>query len=203
MKRGPKTADQVLAELEADPEFRARRDAREAAFEKRRVDLARAEAPLVADLRAAGVAVNSVYDLVNTRESYPAALPILIRHLDVDYPPPIVEGIARALAVPAAHVAWRKLVDRFKSSRDVGPQQGFAVAVAGTANDERLDELIELVLDPRYGTSRVLLVSALERSKLQKARAVLEALQSDPQIGQGAKAVLKKLNRRKRQPSHL
>jgi predicted nucleic acid-binding protein len=201
MKRGRKTANQFFAEIEADPARRAVRDARNAELQARQEELGRAEAPLVAELRAAGVVVNSVYDLVNTREPYPAALPILIKHLDFEYPPQIVDGIARALAVPAARIAWRKIVERYKSNRDHGAQQGLALAIAYTANDDLIDEVIELARNREYGLSRGLLLLALQRSQLPKARAALEELASDPVIGKGAQNLLKKLDLRKRPPS--
>src|SRR5687768_12006283 len=39
------------------------------------------QAPIVAELRLAGVLVNSVADLVSRRERYAPAIPILLKHL--------------------------------------------------------------------------------------------------------------------------
>jgi len=88
-----------MAELERDPEFVARR----AEQERRRRQIADAlreiEAPLVDALRRVGEDVTSVYDLVNTTRRYPHAIDVLFEHLQRPYPDPILEGIARALAV--------------------------------------------------------------------------------------------------------
>lgn len=99
MKQGSITAGELIAKLKADPEFqkkKAERDAQMAVvFERRKKD----EAGLVAELRAVGYEVDSVYDFVNTRKKYPDAIPVLIRHLDLAHEPVIREGIARALTI--------------------------------------------------------------------------------------------------------
>ena len=104
-----KTADELLAELEADPAWRAQRDARAAELAAREAVLAAEELQLVADIRATGYDVDSVYDLVNndphpflTRRftgPYPAAYSVLLLHLELPYSRPIREGIIRALTV--------------------------------------------------------------------------------------------------------
>jgi hypothetical protein len=45
--------------------------------QRKAVEWARAEAPLVEELRAAGAQVLSVWDLVNTKDGYPQLIPIL------------------------------------------------------------------------------------------------------------------------------
>jgi hypothetical protein len=103
------TAAESLARLEADPEWRARRDAREADFEARRAQHHAEEELLVGEIRAAGYDIESVWDLVNNRPHpvlergftgpYPDAVPVLIRHLTLAHPPKVREGIIRALTI--------------------------------------------------------------------------------------------------------
>jgi hypothetical protein len=57
------------------------------------------EKPLLADLNSVGVCIDSVWDLVNTSEPYPIAVPVLTRHLSMPYGRRIKEGITRALTV--------------------------------------------------------------------------------------------------------
>ena len=64
--------------------------------QKRAAEWRRAEAPLVEDLRTAGFAVESAWDLVNTATSYPKALPILLNHLPIR----IRDQCAKALRGP-------------------------------------------------------------------------------------------------------
>jgi hypothetical protein len=174
-----------MAELEADPAHRrmlAEKEARIAALEERSRN---AERPLVADLHAAGVKVSSVWDLVNTRASYAAAIPVLLEHLQKDYPDYVREPIARALAVPEASWAWDVLLSMFQQEPEGGPRNvkwALACALSGAASEDAIDRLIELVLDPSIGENRLALLSALARSKEPRARRVLEDLRADPQL---------------------
>jgi hypothetical protein len=60
------TAAELMAKLNADPEFVAKRAREEEERLKREAEYRRAEAPLVDELRAAGFQVQSAWDLVNT-----------------------------------------------------------------------------------------------------------------------------------------
>ena len=93
------TAAELIAKLNADPKFVAKRAREEEERQEREAEYRRAEAALVEELRAAGVVVESVWDLVNTAALYPTALPILLDDLQRSYAQPWREGIARALAV--------------------------------------------------------------------------------------------------------
>ena len=77
-KQLERTAAEVLARLSTDPAFtkaQAHRDVEGGAVAR---ELSRAEAALVHDLTAAGEAVDSVWDLVNTTRRYPAAVPVAL-----------------------------------------------------------------------------------------------------------------------------
>lgn len=164
-RRGPMTAEELLRQLEADPEWVAKRDARDAEHRARAALLAEAELPLVADLARAGVPVSSVWDLVNTKARYDAALPVLVSHLERQYPDAIIEGIARALAVPAAApFAWQTMLTLFRRlSSGHRAKQGAAVALANMTNERTIRQVVEIALDDEVGDDRILLVSALAR----------------------------------------
>jgi hypothetical protein len=99
-----------MSRLENDPEYQRKKAAFHAEVQERASVLRAAEQPIVADLRAAGVSVDSVWDLVNTSEPYPNALPVLIEHLERGgYPDRVVESLGRALAVKPAVAFWRRL----------------------------------------------------------------------------------------------
>jgi hypothetical protein len=76
------SAAELLARLGNDPEYQGKAQAAEARRQVRVQELRTAECPIVADLQSAGVQVESVWDLVNTSEPYPAALPMLVEHLE-------------------------------------------------------------------------------------------------------------------------
>ncbi len=188
---GSKTAAELMAELQADPEYVAERQQREAELQRKAAEWREAEAPLVEELRAAGFEVESAWDLVNTATPYPAALPILLEHLGRPYPDRVREGIARALAVRDARFGWEALVRLYRD----GPagsdaKDGLAVALAAVSDDRVVDELISLARDSAHGESRILLLRGLKRSQAPQARAALGDFSRDPVLGQEARALL-------------
>jgi hypothetical protein len=76
----------LMADLEGDPGFIARRDERDRERQRKAIEWRQAEAPLVEELRAAGFKVDSAWDLVNTAVPYAEALPILLAHVQRPYP---------------------------------------------------------------------------------------------------------------------
>jgi hypothetical protein len=181
-----KTSEAELIDLlAADPVWKAAREREEAERQRRDEEWRAAEQPLVMDLRAAGVDVESAWDLVNTAEPYPDALPILVEHLPRPYPDRVREGIARALAVRDARFAWDTLRDLYDAEQaGTDAKHGLAVALSAAADDTVIDDVITLAREDRHGDSRILLLNALERSNAPHAAATLEELASDPTFEQ-------------------
>lgn len=201
MKKATKseTAEDLMSRLVSDPGYVAKRAQADAERAARVAEWRRAEAPLIEDLRAAGVDVASAWDLVNTSAPYPAALPILLAHLQRDYPSRVREGIARALAVPESKFAWDVLL-RLYEEEEGEVKAGVAVAISAIAekHPELLSTVIGLVRDKRHGSSRLLLLSVLERARDPHARTVLVELESDPDLVLEIRAMLKRLSKRRR-----
>jgi|ERR1700720_1562410 len=192
------TAAELMAQLEQDPVFLEERRKREEALDRSAEEYARAEVPLVQDLRAAGAQISSVWDLVNTPGSYPTLVPILLTHLDRPYPERVREGIARALAVPEARSGWDRLVSRYLSETDTtsqGIKWALHLAIAAAADASVLDTLIRLATDRRHGRNRALFVDALARIGGPRAEAVLSELANDPDLAEDIRRVRKKKRR--------
>ena len=163
-----------------------------------------AEAPLVQDLVRVGVAVESAWTLVNTAESYPEAISVLVAHLQRDYPDRVLEGIARALAVREARPVWHALAAVFRNWTDttgLGAKAGLAAALSAAADDSVLEDLIELVLERRHGENRGLLLDALRRSKRPEAMSALENLRHDPELSREIAVILRRKLRSRRSPA--
>jgi hypothetical protein len=186
------TAAELLAKLNADPDYVALKKEQDEAFRHKHEENVRAEAPLVEELRAAGVPVNSAWDLVNTPNTYPQSLQILLEHLQRQYPDAMRDGIARAMAVPEAKFAWPLLVKLYRQEQGSRTQQGLAVALSNIADNELIGELIALAGEPQLGTSRVLLLDALRRSRLPLARKALMDFGTDPLLQQEAQKILRR-----------
>lgn len=169
--------------------------AREAKRLKRAALIREAEAPIVTDLKSAGFDTDSVWDLANRGDSYAEALPILLDHLDRSYPDNLREIMARALGQPYARFAWDRILQLYRAELGEGAKDGFAATISKIVTDELLDDLIALVRDPAQGPSRVLLLSALAKSKRPDARQVLEEMASDPDLEKEIR-FLRKIERR-------
>jgi hypothetical protein len=201
-KRSTKRAKHIedrLTRLTEDPGYQAeKRD-----FEERQRSIgafdARAERPLLEALRQEGFDVTSVWHLATGSEPYVRALPILVDHLQRNYPDTVRAGIARALAVPEAKSAWRVLVSSFKNEVDPYPngvKWMLGLALAASADDDAMPELIELFRDRTHGEDRLAFIAALKRSKLPAARVALEEGRNDPRLAQEISRVLDRPRRR-------
>lgn len=193
-RRKPQAADAFMAELEADPEWRAAEAEREARLAEQEKAYAEAEAPLRTALAGAGLEVESVWDLVNRDDDgYADVVPVLVEHLqDESYPDRVREGIARSLSFRKAAPAWPVIVGLYRSTTDsFDLQQGLAAAMAGTVTDETVDELVAEARRPEHGESRLLLLLGLRRLRTPAARQALEGLLDDPDLGDNAAKHLK------------
>ncbi|MEF2253450.1 hypothetical protein [Ralstonia solanacearum] len=196
----PLTAADLVAKLQANPEFLRKQQEQEQARSERVARIHAEEAPLLADLHAIGLSINFVSDLVNTTERYEEAIPVLLRHLLMPYSDVTRETIARSLAVPEPEVqkAWPLLIEEYRKAPmgwgikapgdtkeyRLGAKDGLACALSAAVTDETLPELIALAKDRTQGESRVLLLSALKkrRNKNPLAKQAIEELASDPDL---------------------
>ena len=78
---GPMSATEFMAELAQDEEYQRKKAAFDADLQERAAVWTAAERPIVADLQAAGIEVDSPWDLVHRSVPYPEALPVLLAHL--------------------------------------------------------------------------------------------------------------------------
>ncbi len=189
MVKKRESTEEWWARLQNDPEYIERRQERDRLIAESVAKLRAEQASLLADLREAGLDIIRLSDLINMSSKYEGAIPILLRHLQLPYSEVTRETIARALAVPEARYAWPTLVAEFKNA-PMGDENGIkscakdglAVALAATATDAVIEELIALAKDRSHGKSRLLLLSALTKSKNALAKKALEELSSDPDL---------------------
>jgi hypothetical protein len=98
-----KTAAELLKELESDPEYKRKKKSQANKIEWLNVELSKDEKRLVSELNKSLIQiecrVDSVWDLVNSVNSYQVVYQILNKHLDLEHHKRIREGIIRALTV--------------------------------------------------------------------------------------------------------
>lgn len=190
--------DEVLKAEGRYDAFMEEQAKRDEAFDKQVAADVLAEAPMVADLRAAGAQIkDSVWELVKVKEPYPQLIPVLMEHLDKPYRVNIREGIARALAVREARPYWHTLVNRFLAEPEAPNQMKWALhlAVANSADESVLEDLIRLAVDRRLGRNRALMLAAFVRIGGPLAKATIEELRSDPDMAAGFEFVFKEKRR--------
>lgn len=179
--------------MDQDPASVTLREQREKQLSVWRPEYDRHEKPILDALASVGVKVASVWDL---RGRYDAAIPVLLKHLQLPYPPRIRASLARALARPWARwEAWDHVLAAYIAEPNHpqsepqgllgGPHEfkdGLAVAVSALASPNTLSTIIELISDRRHGRSRIFFVSNLTRSRTLAAAEALHRLASDPEL---------------------
>jgi hypothetical protein len=186
------TAAEFLAQLKDDSAYEERTRVADEARRVRTEELRHAEQPIVADLRDAGVTVDSVWDLVNTSIPYPHALPVLLTHLERGgYPDRVMESLGRALAVRPASFAWDRLERLYRIASGSGENEGLAVALAASATADHVGRLVDLLDETGLGETRIHLLRAIKRVGGTKGRQVLESLREDQTFGREVNALLK------------
>jgi HEAT repeat protein len=138
--------------------------------------------------KQAGLSVDSVFDLVNSKRSYPKAIPILLGFLPNVRDDWIRQGIVRALTVREARgkvdVA---LVTEFKNiPADDAKRQSLkwviGNALSVVAGEAVANELLTLAQDKQHGTARQMIVVALSRFPSLKSGKVLVQLLKDEDV---------------------
>lgn len=198
MRHKPLTAGELLAQLDADPEYQARQAQTEKARRDREEALSAAEEPLVNALHSVGLSVASVWDLVNTRAKYSEALPVLIENLSKPYPVEIREGIARALAVRESAHFWDRLVALYQRERDPRVHEGLALSLSEAAHDQVFAQVAALMTDPANGDDRLHFLGALKRMRSPAALELIQTLASDPLFHHEIQRYLRARDNRKR-----
>ncbi|MGH2829847.1 MAG: HEAT repeat domain-containing protein [Actinomycetota bacterium] len=199
-RRGGKTAQELMRELESDPEFlaqQARRDRDHAvAVARNRTDAA----PLLAHLAAAGFPVSSVAELKQQRDRYRAAIPVLLAWLPRLDNPDVKRDVVGALGVKwaAGDVVGPLLAEfeRVKDPTGEGLRWTIGWALSVVATDEALGEILRLAGEKRYGRARQMLVAALGNMKDPRAVAAAREFLRDDLLVAPAIAALRKLNAR-------
>ena len=145
-------------------------------------------APLLFELAAVGHPVERVWDLVETKEKYPAAIPVLVQWIPrVADDPAAADWVLRAIGKPWAKEAVPGLLEQFTvDNYDEHLRWLIADALGRLWRYVPTEALAALASDPRWdGPSREMLLQALGKQARTKeqARAAVVAAVSDPIIG--------------------
>lgn len=185
-------AEEFAAQLAGDREYQRAKTAFDKELARRAAVWRAAEVPVVAELRTVGVEVESVWDLVNTAEPYPSALPILIRFLEEgDLPGRVLEGVGRALAVKPSVAFWDRLSTLLLRPSNDDQAEGVAVAMAACATADQVEELISMLNGAKRIPAHVYLLRPILVNGGAAGRTFLESVKADPVLGAEANALLR------------
>ena len=159
---------------------------------------------LIRDLRDVGVDIGDVWDLVNRKTQYRAAVPVLLdwlTHLEQRVAEGerarLREGLVRSLTVPAARpLAAPALIAEFHDSEDatgLGDRWVIGNALSVVADDSVFDEIESLVRNRNFGKARQMVVVGIGRSKDPRAAPLLVELLDDEDVAAHALKALAQL----------
>jgi len=164
---------------------------RELSFdEKERVD----------ELTSEGATVSSVWDLVNTKKTYPNAIPVLIKHLSKKYHYKNKEGIVRALSVKEAMgKATPALIEEYNKTPKELASYLWAIgnSVFTTITIIDVEKVLEIVKENSNGESRHMFILALNKVRSEKVDQVLRDLLNDKEVATYASKALGKFKSKK------
>jgi HEAT repeat protein len=120
-KKNRRTAEEVMAELEQDPEYVRRRAAIDEKFRRLEDRDALLERPILAKLRSRGYVASSIKDALEKFAPLPPDLTeVLLRTLEACEDDRIRESVVRALGAAANPFDGRTLVKCYESTHDEG-----------------------------------------------------------------------------------
>lgn len=151
------------------------------------------------ELSKVGIQVNCIWELVNTKEKYPAAIDVLVDLVQKDFSNNRdKEGVIRALTVKEAKgKANKALLDVYKNIREKDAACSYAWAIGNafdvivTQND--VDDIIPIVLDKTNGCSRQMFAHGLWKVKSERVENTLILLLDDEQVAPHALSSLGKM----------
>lgn len=191
----PKSAADLMAELQRDPDFVRRARERTQQQDEHQTSYRRAIQPVLEELSAGGVWVTDLREL-RTRDAteYRGAVPVLLRWLNRVTDVAVKQDIVRTLSVPyAAPAAARPFVEEFRRATTGGLRWAVANGLAVVADDGVFKDVAGLVTDARYGKAREMLAVALGNMQPPGAVDVLINLLRDEDVAGHAAIALGKL----------
>jgi hypothetical protein len=197
-RHGGTPASDVIAErerrLREDPEFRALVEQKEVEHRERVRRLREAEMPVIRDLAAVGVEVDSVWNLCKIPDSRPKAIPVLLEHLTRDYPDRVLQGIGMGLNDKSARAWWAQLKSLYLDTKRDAVRDVLASALSGLATRAHYDDLVSFLTNDSLGETRIYFLRPINRIGNRMAagrgRAVIEQLATAPIFAKEASAIL-------------
>jgi len=156
-------------------------------------------------LETVNIRISSIYDLVNTSQSYSEAVPVLINLLNEGIEDKrLHEGVVRSLAVKEAKgmAAPALIKDFFKTSKeDVSLRWAIGSSIEVVITKSEVEDVLRIVQDKQNGRSRQMFVLSLGKFKSNATiEDTLITLLQDDDVALHAIKALRKLRSKKAIP---
>jgi hypothetical protein len=185
--------DEFRASLESDLEYQQELAAWTAADDLREAEFEQTERAMTADLRAAGLDLDSVWDLGKYQVwPYLEALPVLMDHLQRGgYLDDTINRIGHALAIKEAVAYWDRLQDLCLAAPSPAQEEAAAIAMSVCATRAQLDDLIALLDTEEPRECRIFFLRPINRLGRERGHAIIDSLRDHPVLGTEATAISK------------
>jgi len=183
--RGSMTWDEYEAWLKETGQYEDMVERHRKLDEERQQHWAAIDAALVPvedDLRAADAPSLSAMSSQTPPSNVDRAIPILLAHIQKNYPSAARNLIALALQKPEARAHWDVLTALYRDEPSDGIKGQLACNISVIADAAVLGDVIALIRDTAQGTSRSALLSVVEKSKDPRAHALIDELADDPDL---------------------
>jgi hypothetical protein len=181
----PKTALELSLACAAQRALNPEVIAKETERLERAKQLEEAAADLLAELRLAGVNLRSIGSEINSDAERKIAIPILIKHLKLSYPLPILQSIAMKLATPYAIEIRNDIIQMFRNPpvSNFNFQYDLGSIIARTTTTSNIQDTVTLLTDSTLGPSRLALLAGVKKFKRRpEIKELLVSLSRDPDL---------------------
>lgn len=181
--------------LRTDPKYRRAVEGEAADRTERITQMRAAEKPVLDELASLGIELDTVWDLYKVPEMRQRAVPVLLKHVVLDYPDMVLSGIGQGLGYVSVRPWWAELKALYlPATRDV-VRDRLANALAVCATKANYDEPLAFVANASLGDSRIYFLRPINRignrMNPSQGRSFVESVTGDPVLGREAIAILK------------
>lgn len=134
------------------------------------------------DIRAKGVEISNINDLMKLDKRYKDLVPIFVEHLRNIDDESDKEFLVRCLGVKGFNEATEQLLSEFNNTDKVTYKWAIGNTLSVIEDKSKLNELLEIVQNKEHGIARQMIVIAIGKMKAKEAFPVLLNLLKDEDV---------------------
>lgn len=137
---------------------------------------------LLNDIRARGVEICNINDLMKMDKSFKDLVPIVLKHIQEIDDESDKEFLVRCIGVKGFTEATEQLLIEFHKSENPSYKWAIGNTLSIIQDRKHVDELLEIVKNPKHGIARQMIVIALGKMKVKEAIPLLIELLNDEDV---------------------